>query len=231
VKHGGVTECVRGLRLQGSHHHRLIDHQGHHHGDSTGHTGYGIAVAGGATANVLQGNRVPDHADAGLQVGAGSDQHTLIRTHGSANFREHIDVLRSNGGVCQHPMTHGGVHSRFLTQARFPRCEHHPFHDRTAALRGDSHDHQVVRHDGLKAGLPVQASQEGATRTRPTRHVVAGGTIVAARPWVRCSGASGHLIQGIRLSRGATAVVSTGGGTSIENMLIRHGAETGRDRP
>jgi hypothetical protein len=101
-----------------------------------------------------------------------------------ANFRENIYVLRSNSGVFQHHMIHGGVNSLFLKHASLNRVENSPFHDRTAALRGDSHDNQLVRNDVLKAGLHFQASQEGATLTRPTRHVVAGETISEATPCV-----------------------------------------------
>jgi parallel beta-helix repeat protein len=78
VKNCEVTGFIRGIRLQGAHHNRLIDNQVHHNGDSSGHTGYGIDVAAASTANVLQGNRVHDNADEGIHVGAGSDQNTLL---------------------------------------------------------------------------------------------------------------------------------------------------------
>jgi parallel beta-helix repeat protein len=220
VKNCEVTGFMRGIRLQGAHHNRLIDNQVHHNGDSTRHTGYGIDVAAASTANVLQGNRVHDNADEGIHVGAGSDRNTLIGNHVYANFRENIYVLRANGGVFQHNVTHGGVNSLFLKHAAFNRFEHNTFRDRTAVLRGDSHDNQLVSNDFINAGLHVQAYQEGATLTRPTRNVVAGGTIVEAKPCVRFSGASGNLVKGIRLSRCATAVVSTGVGAAIENTLI-----------
>ena len=111
-------------------------------------------------------------------------EHTLIRNHVYDNFRENIYVLRSNGRVFQHNMIHGRVNSLFLKHATFNRFENNTFHDRTAALRGDSHDNQLVRNDVLKAGLHFQAYQEDATLTRPTRHGVAGGTIIEATPCV-----------------------------------------------
>jgi parallel beta-helix repeat protein len=220
VKNCEVTGFLRGIRLRSAHHNRLIDNQVHHNGDSASHTGYGIDVAGGSTANVLQGNRVHDNADEGIHVGAGSDQNTLIRNHVYANFRENIYVLRSNGGVFQHNITHGGMNSLFLKHATFNRFENNTFHDRTAALRGDSHDNQFVSNEFLNAGLQFQAYKEGATLTRPTRNVVAGGTIFEGKPCVRFAGASGNLVKGVRLSRCGTAVVSTGMGTAIENTLI-----------
>lgn len=220
VRNCEVTGFMRGIRLQGAHHNRLIDNQVHHNGDSSGHTGYGIDVAAASTANGLQGNRVHDNADEGIHVGAGSDQNTLISNHVFANFRENLYVLRANGGVFQHIITHGGVNSLFLKHAVFNRFENNAFHDRTEALRGDSHGNQLVNNDFINAGLHFQAYKEGATLTRPTRNMVVGGTIVEAKPCVRFSGASGNLVKGVRLSRCTTAVVSTGVGTAIENTLI-----------
>ena len=54
------------------------------------------------------------------------------------------------------------MNSLFLKHASLNRVEHSPFHDRTAALRGDSHDNQLVSNDSLKVGLHFQANQEGA---------------------------------------------------------------------
>jgi hypothetical protein len=47
-------------------------------------------------------------------------------THVYANFRENIYVLRSNSGVFQHHMIHGGVNSLFLKHASLNRVEHGP---------------------------------------------------------------------------------------------------------
>ena len=127
----------------------------------------------------------------------------------------------------QHNTTHGGVNSLFLKHGAFNRFENNSFRERPALIRGDSHDNQFVNNDFINAGLHFQAYKEGATLTRPTRNVVTGGTIVEAKPCVRFSGAFGNLIKGVRLSRCATAVASTGDGTSIENTVISIGLKPG----
>ena len=220
VKNCEVTRFLRGIRLQGAHHNRLIDNQPHHNGDSASHTGYGIDVAGGSTANILQGNRVHDNADEGIHVGVGSDQNTLIGNHAYANFRENIYVLRSNGGVFQHNTTQGGVNSLFVKHAAFNRFENNSFRERPALIRGDSHDNQFVNNDFIDAELHFQAYKEGATLTRPARNVVMGGAIAEAKFCVRFSGAFGNWVKGVRLSRCATVIASRGDGSSIENTVI-----------
>lgn len=220
VKNCEVTGFLRGIRLKGAHHNRLIDNQVHHNGDSASHTGYGIDVAGGSTANVLQGNRVHDNADEGIHVGTGSHHNTLISNQVYANFRENIYVLHADRGIFEHNTTYGGVNSLLLKHAAFNRIENNTFRDRTALIRGDSHDNQFVNNDFIDAGLHFQALKEGAALTRPTRNMVAGGTIVKAKPCVRFSGAFGNLVKGVRLSRCANDVASTGAGTSIENTVI-----------
>jgi parallel beta-helix repeat protein len=220
LKNCEVSGFLRGIRLQGAHRNRLIDNHVHHNGDSARHTGYGIDVAGASTANVLQGNRVHDNADEGIHVGTGSHRNTLISNQVYANFRENIYVLRSDGGVFQHNTTHGGVNSLFLKHAAFNHFENNTFRDRTALIRGDSHDNQFVNNDFINAGLHFQAYKEGATLTRPVRNLVTDGTVVGAAPCVRFSGAFGNLVKGVRLSRCAIQVDSTGDGTSIENTFI-----------
>ena len=191
------------------------------------HVGYGIDIAGGSTANLLQGNRVHDNADEGIHVGAGSHQNTLISNQVYANFRENIYVLRADRGVFQRNTTRGGVNSLFLKHGAFNRFENNSFRERPALIRGDSHDNQFVNNDFINAELHFQLFQEGAMLTRPTRNVVEGGTIVEARPCVRFSGAFGNLIKGVRLSRCAPAVASTGDGISIENTVIGIGLKPG----
>lgn len=220
VKNCEVTGFLHGVRLRSAHRNRLVDNHVHHNGDVGRHTGYGVDIAGGSTANVLQGNRVHDNADEGIHVGTGSHQNTLISNHVYANFRENIYVLRSDGGMFQHNTTDGGVNSLFLKHATFNRFENNTFRDRPALIRGDSHDNQFVNNDFINAEVHFQVFKEGVVLTRPTRNVVAGGTIVGAKLCVRFSGALGNLVKGVRLSRCATEVASTADGTSIENTVI-----------
>ena len=108
VKNCEVAGFLRGIRLKGAHHNRLIDNQVHHNGDSASHTGYGIDIAAGSTANVLHGNRVHDNADEGIHVGTGSHRNTLISNRVYTNFRENIYVLRADGGYFSTTLPTGG---------------------------------------------------------------------------------------------------------------------------
>lgn len=220
VKNCEVSAFLRGIRLQGAHQNRLIDNHVHHNGDSAGHTGYGIDIAGGSTDNLLQGNRVHDNADEGIHIGTGSHRNALIGNHVYANFRENIYILWSDGGIFQHNTTHGGSNSLFLKHSAFNRLERNTFRDRTAAIRGDSHDNQFVDNDFINTGLHFQAFKEGDTLTRPTGNVVVGGSIVGAKPCVRFSGAVGNLIKGVLLGKCAGDVASTGAGAPVENTFI-----------
>jgi parallel beta-helix repeat protein len=220
VKNCEVSAFWRGIRLQAGHHNRLTDNHVHRNGDSASHTGYGIDVAGGSTDNLLQGNRVHDNADEGIHIGTGGHRNRLIGNHVYANFRENIYILRSDGGVFQHNTTHGGANSLFLKHSAFNRLERNTFRDRTAAIRGDSHDNQFVNNDFMNAGLHFQAFKEGAVFTRPTGNVVVGGSIVGAKPCVRFSGAFGNLIKGVLLGKCAGDVTSAGVGAPVENTLI-----------
>jgi hypothetical protein len=115
-----------------------------------------------------------------MKVSMSAPVVTRIRSSATtyANFRENIYVLRSNGGVFQHNITHGGVNSLFLKHATFNRFENNTFHDRTARPR-DSHDNQFVSNDFINAGLHFQAYKEGATlAVHPER----GGGWTSLRP-------------------------------------------------
>jgi parallel beta-helix repeat protein len=220
VKNCEVSGFLRGIRLQSAHHNRLLDNIVHHNGNAASHMGYGIDIAGGSTANTLQGNRVHDNADEGIHVGTGSHWNRLIDNHVYANFRENIYVLQADRGVFQRNTTLGGRNSLFLKHSTFNRFESNSFRERPAVIRGDSHDNQFVNNDFIGAELHFQAFQEGARLTRPTRNRIDGGTIVEARPCVRFSGAFGNILKGVELSRCATAIASTGEGTAIENTVI-----------
>lgn len=219
VKNCEVSGFLRGIRLQAAHHNRLLDNHVHGNGDLTSHTGYGIDVAG-STDNLLQGNRVHDNADEGIHIGTGSHRNTLIGNVVYANFRENIYLLRSDWGVFQHNTTYGGSNSLFVKHSAFNRFERNAFRDRTAAIRGDSHDNHFVNNDFLNAGLHFQAYKEGATVSRPTRNAVVGGSIVGASPCVRFSNAFGNLIKGVLLSKCAGDVASGGAGVPVENTFI-----------
>ena len=211
---------MHGIRLREAHRNLIINNDAHHNGDSTSHVGYGIDVAGGSTENSFQGNRIHHNADEGIHIGAASHRNTLVGNQAYDNFRENIYVLRSERGVFKENITHGGKNSLLLKHAAFHRFENNAFHDRTALIRGDSHDNQFVGNDFVNAGIHFQAFQEGTTLTRPTKNLMVGGKIVGAKQCVRFSGALGNLLKDVRLENCGDEVVATGLKARIENTLI-----------
>jgi parallel beta-helix repeat protein len=228
VRHCQVTGFRHGIRLRQAHGNRLIDNVAHHNGDATAHIGYGIDVADGSTANLLQGNRVHHNADEGIHIGAGSHRNTLLANQVHDNFRENLYVLRAEGGVFRDNVTRGGGNSLLLKHASFHRFEGNRFYDRTALIRGDSHDNQFSGNAFIAAGLHFEALEEDATLTRPMRNLVSGGTIVGANVCLRFTGAAGNVVRAVRFDGCGDEVLAAGLKARTENTLIDMRLNPGR---
>jgi parallel beta-helix repeat protein len=220
VKNCEVSGFMHGIRLREAHRNLIINNDTHQNGDAIGHTGYGIDVAGGSTENSFQGNRIHHNADEGIHIGAGSHRNTLLGNQVYDSFRENIYVLRSEGSLFKENVTRGGKNSLLLKHAALHRFENNTFHDRTALIRGDSHDNQFMGNEFVNTGIHFEAFQEGATLTRPTKNLMLGGKIVGAKQCIRFTGALGNLLKDVRLDKCGEEVVATGLKARIENTLI-----------
>lgn len=220
VKNCDVSGFMHGIRLREAHRNQIINNDAHHNGDSAGHVGYGIDVAGGSTENILQGNQVHHNADEGIHIGAASHRNTLVGNRVYDNFRENIYVLHAERGLFKDNVTRGGKNSLLLKHAAFHRFENNAFHDRTALIRGDSHDNQLIGNEFVNAGVHFEAFQEGTTLTRPTKNLIVGGKIVGAKQCVRFTGALGNLLKDVRLDHCGDEVMATGLKARVENTLI-----------
>ncbi len=221
VRNCEVSGFLRGIRLREAQRNRIIASRAHHNGHPTTHVGYGIDVAGGSTDNLFQDNLIHDNADEGIHIGNGGHRVTLIGNRVYDNFRENIYVLGSDRGLFKGNATWGGgANSLFLKHSAFHQLENNSFRDRTALIRGESHDNHFINNDFIKTGIHFQSYEEGGKLTHPNRNLVVGGTISGAEKCIRFSDASGNLIKGVRLSNCVPAVSSTGTKARAENTFI-----------
>lgn len=220
VKNCEVTGFRHGIRLRGVHRNRILDNNVHHNGDTIAHSGYGIDVAAGSTDNLFQGNHIHHNADEGIHIGTGSHRNMLIGNQVYDNFRENIYVLGAERGVFKENLTQGRGNSLYLKHAALHRFENNTFRDRTAVIRGDSHDNQFIGNDFVNTGVHFEALKEEAALTHPTKNLVSGGKIAGAQHCLRFTGASGNLIQDTQLSGCSVGVSSTAAGAGVENTLI-----------
>jgi hypothetical protein len=74
---------------------------------------------------------------------------------------QNMYVLHADWGVIKNSLTRGRGNSQPLKHTAFHRVENNTLHDRSALIRGDSHDNQFIGNDFISAGVRFDALQEG----------------------------------------------------------------------